>query len=260
MPLKRRVAKGRIQGLTEMQRLYFLDEITVHEALDRLKPQGDQWEDSPEFQEYMTFFQMLWPEVSGVTTERQLWERHRDELLADYVRHHPGERPRIWWEHDAPRVSDEQLREWGFREEHHFFSAERWEERPCEPRQLLGGIGTAAHEVLAHLPAFSYGIPGPWITRQQVDYYSGRAKDIHGQPIGTEYKNRPFKGRAIDPHNPPIFESQAAYLKRHRLFLAGEERRLTPADFEPTLILLDADGQDPLQRVHEPLRSSEGGI
>jgi hypothetical protein len=36
--------------------------------------------------------------------------------------------------------------------------------------------------------------------------------------------------RGIDKDDPPIFESQAAYLKRHGLFLAGEERR---ADFEP---------------------------
>ena len=38
---------------------------------------------------------------------------------------------------------------------------------------------------------------------------------------------------AIDPTDPPRYEAQAAYLKRHKLLLPGEERRLAPADFEP---------------------------
>jgi hypothetical protein len=44
-----------------------------------------------------------------------------------------------------------------------------------------------------------------------------------------------FSGVAIDPNDPPTFESQAAYLKRHGLLLAGEERRLKKADWEPEI-------------------------
>jgi hypothetical protein len=63
-------------------------------------------------------------------------------------------------------------------------------------------------------------------------YYSGLAVDIHGAPIGDLHP-RDFKGVAIDPNDPPIFESQASFLKRHGLLLAGEERR---SDFEPETI------------------------
>ena len=36
---------------------------------------------------------------------------------------------------------------------------------------------------------------------------------------------------AVDPDDPPSFESQAAYLKRLGLLLHGEEKRLVPDDF-----------------------------
>jgi hypothetical protein len=65
-----------------------------------------------------------------------------------------------------------------------------------ELRQRFGGVGNAVSPV-----NLSYGIPDVW--------------------------------RGIDDNDPPIFESQAAYLNRHGLFLAGEERR---ADFEPEAI------------------------
>lgn len=32
----------------------------------------------------------------------ELWDMHRERLLADYVRVHPGLRPWSWWQHDAP--------------------------------------------------------------------------------------------------------------------------------------------------------------
>ena len=55
-------------------------------------------------------------------------------------------------------------------------------------------------------------------------------------PIGDRLPNNGFKGVAIDPSDPPAFESQASYLKRHGIFLAGEERRLKKADFEAEII------------------------
>jgi hypothetical protein len=66
-----------------------------------------------------------------------------------------------------------------------------------EPRKRTGGTGTPTHEVWCTVPVFSYGISDVWL--------------------------------GIDENDPPTFESQAAYLKRHGLLLAGEERR---ADFE----------------------------
>jgi hypothetical protein len=99
----------------------------------------------------------------------------------------------------------------------------------------LGGIGTPASDALAYKPTFSYGLPWVWITQRDVRYFSGLAVDIYGAPIGGNL--RVFKGVAIDPDDPPTFESQATYLSRLGLFLAGEARRLKKADWEPEACL-----------------------
>jgi hypothetical protein len=57
-----------------------------------------------------------------------------------------------------------------------------------EPRLRTGGIGTP---VAATSAAYGYGLPTAWID--------------------------------IDEDDPPTYESQAAYLKRHDLLLAGEK-------------------------------------
>jgi hypothetical protein len=88
--------------------------------------------------------------------------------------------------------------------------------------------------VLACVPTFAFGIPTVWITKRDVMYFSGTAVDIYGAHIGGEL--REFKGVAIDPADPPVFESQAAYLKRNDLFLAGEARRLKKADWEAEIV------------------------
>ena len=62
-------------------------------------------------------------------------------------------------------------------------------------------------------------------------YYNGHARDIYGKPIGTENRPGSFTGVSLDPRNPPVFDSQAAYLDRHGLFLPGERKRLGKADF-----------------------------
>jgi hypothetical protein len=70
-----------------------------------------------------------------------------------------------------------------------------------EPRKRLGGTGTAAYEVKCFKPTFSYGIPNIWV--------------------------------GIDADDLPLYESEAAYLKRHSLLMAGEEKR---SDFEPETV------------------------
>jgi hypothetical protein len=52
------------------------------------------------------------------------------------------------------------------------------------------------------------------------------------RPDWWPFASNGFKGVAIDADDPPMFESQAAYLKRHGLLLAGEERRLKKADWK----------------------------
>lgn len=123
-----------------------------------------------------------------------LWTQHSERIVVEHVAAYPGTRPARWWQYQA-----------------------------VEPRRRLGGIGTPASDALAYKPTYSYGLPSAWISRQQVKYYSGTAVDVHGNPIGGALAI--FRGVAIDPADPPTFESEAAYLKRHGLFLAGEERR-----------------------------------
>jgi hypothetical protein len=83
-----------------------------------------------------------------------------------------------------------------------------WDHR--EPRQRLGGTGTPLHECSAYAATYRFGLPLFWKRR------------------GEAYLPR---CTAIDPSDLPQFESEAAYLKRHRLLLPGEARRLRPRDF-----------------------------
>jgi hypothetical protein len=149
-----------------------------------------------------------------------LWTANADRIVAEHVATYPGTRPHRWWQCSAPRLSLGT------------FPGCYFDGKLPEPRRRLGGIGTPASDVLSCVPTFRYGLPWIWIERWQVMYYSGLAVDIHGAPIGDRYPTDSFKAVAIDPNDPPMFESQAAYLKRHGLFLAGEERRLRKADWD----------------------------
>jgi len=165
-----------------------------------------------------------WWEIFALTGEKEsaAWEDLRDELLADWIREHAGSRPWGWWTFDAPR--------WG-----KIFGA-FWDGTLPEPRLRLGGTGTPAFEALAYAPSFTRGVPDSWVSDFDVSYYNGRSVDVHGNRIGTEYADGHFPHEAIDPADPPVVESEAAYLKRHKLFVNGEEKRLTEADFKPEMI------------------------
>jgi hypothetical protein len=138
------------------------------------------------------------------------WRICREEVVAGWIRKHPGTRPYYWWVVEAPK----------------------------EPRQRIGGIGTPHHEVLGYSPSYWKGIPTSWVSKFEVDYYNGRAKDIHGNPIETTFVQGGFGGKAIDPANPPRFESEAAYLLRRSLLTAMEKRHLEkhPELLEPDLL------------------------
>jgi hypothetical protein len=147
-----------------------------------------------------------------------LWAEHSERIVADHVAESPGTRPARWWQYSAPRIPLGTFPGWYY------------DGKLPEPRKRLGGIGTPASDVLAYVPTYAKGLPVIWIEPWMVRYYSGLAVDIRGEHIGGEL--REFKGVAIDPDDPPTFESQAAYLKRLGLLLAGEERRLRKADWE----------------------------
>lgn len=146
------------------------------------------------------------------------WHAVRGELLRDWIAEFPGRRPFAWWLFDAP-----------------------------EPhRRRLGGIGTPAHECLAYVPSFRFGIRATWIDRFSQEYYNGRVRDIHGNRIGAQYAHRPepFRGRAIDRADPPRYEAQAAYLARLGLLGPAERLALPAHAFEDEVILSAADDED----------------
>ncbi len=160
---------------------------------------------------------------------RDLWETHRDEVLANWVRENPGTRPARWWEFDAPRSPSGT------------YTGRYFDGKLPDPRRRIGGTGTPCHEVMAHVPRFEFGIPMDWVDPWSVEYYNGRAKDIHGNPIGTEYHDGYFRGVAYDPEDPPTFESQAAYLDRHGLLTAEERKAIGPEAFAAEPLVEDFD-------------------
>ncbi|MGD2112918.1 MAG: hypothetical protein PVI50_06000, partial [Gammaproteobacteria bacterium] len=80
-------------------------------------------------------------------------------------------------------------------------------------RDRVGGTGTPKHEVLKYAPVYDFGVPRYWITKRDI----------------TLLRKAGFKGKPLDSSNPPLFESQAAFLERHGL-LTDEEMEVLPAD------------------------------
>lgn len=133
------------------------------------------------------------------TDLRSTWGRVRDRLLAEWAAAHPGTRPDGWWTFDAP-----------------------------EPRRRLGGIGTAAHECLNVALHLDRGIPSQWLDADDVETFA---------PIRASAGGPPFEGVAVDPADPPLYESEAAYLDRLGLFLPGEKRRVPAAAWQDARVL-----------------------
>ena len=66
-----------------------------------------------------------------------------------------------------------------------------------------------------------------------VDYYNGRARDVEGRLIESGYSEGHFPREAYDPDDPPLFESEPAFLRRLGLLLSGELERIPAGAFEP---------------------------
>jgi len=158
-----------------------------------------------------------------------LWAAGGSECLALWIEEHPGTRPWAWWELKSPRCQSSDLParvgvgygDWFFR-------------KTSAPRRRVGGIGTPVYEVLNYFPAFRRGVPDRWVDRCDVELYNGCARDIHGNVIMPGvFKDGAFLGLAPSETDPPMYESEAAYLRRHGLLMPGEEQQITDVDFEP---------------------------
>jgi hypothetical protein len=150
-----------------------------------------------------------WFKFKGEEFLKQLWQDHGESIVEEHVTQWPGTRPARWWQYDAPRSP------------RGTYPGCFYDGKLPEPRERLGGVGTPNYEALCYVPSFSFGIPDGWIDQSDVAYYG---------------KSGTFKGVAIDPDDPPLFESEATYLKRHGLLLPGEAKRLTKANWEPEAI------------------------
>jgi len=71
-----------------------------------------------------------------------------------------------------------------------------------QPRKQISGAGCDASAISAYMPHYECGLPTSWAGFEEGD--------------------------------PPVFESQAAYLRRHGLLTPHEVRVLTAADYERT--------------------------
>ena len=94
-----------------------------------------------------------------------------------------------------------------------------WDFEAPEIRQRIGGIGDCENDVFNIVPVVTLGIPEDWIGLAWLEVY----------PDLT----------AIDPENPPVFESQATYLKRHKILTKAEKNSLKLMDFETERIKID---------------------
>jgi hypothetical protein len=167
--------------------------------------------------------------LKGDDKLKALWLEHGDDIVAEHVAEFPGTRPRRWWEYDAPRSA------------RGTYPGCCYDAELPEPRKRLGGIGTPAYEVLCYKPSFQFGLPTSWISESDVDYYSGTMRHVvTGHLVNPKPPGHIFKGLAIDPNDPPLYESEARFLDRNGLFLPGEKKRLKAKDFEPeTLAYVD---------------------
>jgi hypothetical protein len=132
---------------------------------------------------------------------RALWDEHGPAIMEEWIRAHPGTRPSWWWIFDSPRMSTADL-------DLHGWADCYFARYLPDGRKRLGGSGTPAHELENLVPHFPLGIPDDF--------------------------------RDVDPNDPPVYESQAAYLLRHGLFEPGEERRLKLRDYEAEMISVTA--------------------
>jgi len=71
---------------------------------------------------------------------------------------------------------------------------------------------------LAYVPSYSLGVPDSWVGAWEMDYYGE------------------LRAERFDPTDPPVFESQASYLKRHGLLMPGENLRIKPAHYSPEIL------------------------
>jgi hypothetical protein len=133
---------------------------------------------------------------------RRLWEIHRERIIREHIEREPGSRPRLWW---------------------------RWEARES---QRLGGIGDPLSAVWpAYVAHYEYGVPAIWYRGEVTPRF----------PHSLLHRPSPQPGIPISADDPPVYESEAAYLERLNLFRAGERAGLRIGAFDPVEVRVCGD-------------------
>jgi hypothetical protein len=115
------------------------------------------------------------------------------------------------WEIYGPEIVERHV------EKHPGTRPEPWWHWRDKMRRRLGGIGGDKENRHCH-------------------FVRGMVADWHWDDLSERYGHI-----ACDPNDPPRFEAEATYLKRHGEFPPGEEARLTDKDFEPEVVTLATD-------------------
>jgi len=116
---------------------------------------------------------------------QKLWVEHGAQITEEWAAKHPGTRPQHWWRFGAPRLPVA---------EHGEHAGWYYAPELIMPRLHLGGSGAPDPELTIHVYCLDHGLP----VLHEGDF---------------------------DPSDPPIWETQLAYLKRHGLLLPGEAKR-----------------------------------
>jgi hypothetical protein len=158
--------------------------------------------------------------LAASSREKQfaVWRATKSLILTDWIKTKPCTRPWAFWDLDVTEI-----------------------------RRRVGGIGDLFNDWEDYGPyECYYGIPSAWVTAWDVESYNGKALDIHGKIIPSPWKDGDFTRVAVDPKNPPTFESEAAYLDRHDLLTPAEKRHLEkhPELMEPERVEFEEDEED----------------
>ena len=117
-------------------------------------------------------------------------------------------------------------------------SCAHWKSIPTTPLPKRLCSSCTGRSGCKNNPDYERGLSTLWISKFKEAYYNGVAVGIHGNhiestyPDGTPRKPGDFAGVAPDPADPPLFESEPAYLDRLGLLTDDERDKRNPTDFE----------------------------
>lgn len=138
----------------------------------------------------------LWSRDPGAV--RRAWKAGRGEVLRDWIEERPGTRPWAFWKFDL-----------------------------SEPRRLrVGGTGDL-------VPAYDCGANVDFGIFRKHSFVDGGLLNAW-RKIGCLKRGEKFT--TYDPEDPPRYEAQASFLRRHNLLTAAERKALPPDAFDPEAV------------------------